>query len=236
LSIFADARLADRRPIDGRVRPDLDIVFDDDAGTLRNLEMGAVLLLREAEAFAAEDAAVLHDDTVADDDAVADGHLRMDCAVVADTGARTDDDVGIDDGSRSNRRPRSDGHEGADRHTGAEFRVRSNRTARIDSAWRRRGRHQQRHGSRERQIRLIGAQQSRRRGGGRHVESDDDRRRAGGRELRHVLLVREKAQVARRRALDPRDAVDLDFAVAIEPAAEPVSNLAELHGRNGTSR
>ena len=38
----ADPRLADRRPIDRRVRADLDVVFDDDAADLRNLVVRAV--------------------------------------------------------------------------------------------------------------------------------------------------------------------------------------------------
>ena len=60
-------RLADRRPIDRRVRADLDVVFDDDVAVLRNLEMRAVRLLDEAEAVAADHRAVLHDDAMADD-------------------------------------------------------------------------------------------------------------------------------------------------------------------------
>ena len=38
----ADPRLADRRPIDRRVGADLDVVFDDDVGVLRDLQMRAV--------------------------------------------------------------------------------------------------------------------------------------------------------------------------------------------------
>ena len=64
----ADARLADRRPIDRRVRADLDVVFDDDVGVLRDLQVRAVGLLGEAEAVAADDGAVLQDDAIADRD------------------------------------------------------------------------------------------------------------------------------------------------------------------------
>ena len=68
----ANPRLADRRPVDRTVRADLHVVFDDDGGGLRDLQVRAVGLLREAEAVAAEDDAVVEDDAVADDDALAD--------------------------------------------------------------------------------------------------------------------------------------------------------------------
>ena len=67
----ADARLADRRAIDRRVRADLDVVFDHDVAVLRDLEVRAVLLPREAEAVAADDDAVVQRHAVADDDALA---------------------------------------------------------------------------------------------------------------------------------------------------------------------
>src|SRR5205814_6519500 len=54
LGPFTDARLADRWPVDGRIRTDLDVVFDDDAGVLRDLEVRAVGLLHEAEPVAAD--------------------------------------------------------------------------------------------------------------------------------------------------------------------------------------
>ena len=55
----ADAGLADRRAIDRRVGADLDVVFDHDVGVLRDLEVRAVRLPREAEPVAADDRAVL---------------------------------------------------------------------------------------------------------------------------------------------------------------------------------
>ena len=61
-----DARLADRRTIDGGVRAELDVVLDDDGGDLRNLLVRAVAPADEAVAVAADDDAVLQDDAVAD--------------------------------------------------------------------------------------------------------------------------------------------------------------------------
>ena len=80
----ADPRLADRRPIDRRVRADLHVVFDDDVGVLGNLQVRAVGLLREPEAVAADDAAVENRHPVADDDVLADRDARVQDAVVAD--------------------------------------------------------------------------------------------------------------------------------------------------------
>ena len=97
----AHSRLSDRGAIDGCVGADLDIVFDHDVGVLGNLEMRSVGLFREAEAIAAEDGAVLHDDTVAQDDAFADRDLRIDEAVLADARAGADDHVWINDGPRA---------------------------------------------------------------------------------------------------------------------------------------
>ena len=84
LGAGADARLADRRAIDRRVGADLDVVFDHDVGVLRNLQVRAVLLPREAEPVAADDDAVVQRHAIADDDALANRDLRVDDAVVAD--------------------------------------------------------------------------------------------------------------------------------------------------------
>src|SRR5258706_11367355 len=115
----ADARFADRRPIDRGVGANLNIVFEHDAGALRNLQVRAVGLPRKAEALAADDGAVLQDDTMPDDDAIADGHLGTDDAVVADRRTGANRDVWIDDGPRTDRRSSADGDERTDRHVGA---------------------------------------------------------------------------------------------------------------------
>ena len=69
LSIFVPAPIR-VSPTAGRsivvLRADLDVVFDHHVGELRNLQMRAVRLPREAEAVAADDGAVLHDHAIAD--------------------------------------------------------------------------------------------------------------------------------------------------------------------------
>ena len=135
----ANARFADRRAIDRRVGADLHVVFDDDVGVLRNLEMRAVGLLGEAEAVAADDGAVLDDDAVADDDALANRHVRVHDAVVADPRAGADGDVRIDDRPRADRRARADGDERADRHVRADRGVARDGAQRVDARRRRLG-------------------------------------------------------------------------------------------------
>ena len=108
----ADARLADGRTIDRRIRADLHVVFDDDAADLRNLFVGAVAATREAEAVAADHDAVLQHDAAADADALADRDLGVDDAVVADLRKASDRDVRMHDRSRADpralgRRPRT---------------------------------------------------------------------------------------------------------------------------------
>ena len=61
-----DSRLADGWSIDGRVRAELHVVFDDDSGDLRDLLVRAVAASDEAVAVAADDDAVLQDHAIAD--------------------------------------------------------------------------------------------------------------------------------------------------------------------------
>ena len=94
---LADPRFADRRSIDRRVRADLDVVFDDDVGELRNLQMLSVRIFREPEPVAADDGAVEHDNAIAELHALANRYVSMEDAVVADNRAGTDYRVRIDD-------------------------------------------------------------------------------------------------------------------------------------------
>jgi hypothetical protein len=61
-----DPRLADGRPIDGRVGANLDIVFDHDRARLRNLLMRSIGARRKPVAIAAHHRAVLDDHPRAD--------------------------------------------------------------------------------------------------------------------------------------------------------------------------
>src|SRR5947207_3978572 len=115
----ANPRLADRRTIDRRVRANLHIVLDDDAGMLRNLQMRAVLLPREPETVAADDDPVVQRDAIADDDALANGRLGVNDAARANPRARADHDVGEDDRACADRRAGADRDEWPDRHLGA---------------------------------------------------------------------------------------------------------------------
>ena len=88
LGAGADARLADGGAIDRRVRADLDVVLDRRRRRSAGSCGACRRALREAEAVAADDGAVLDDDAVADLHALADRDARVDHAVLADDGAR----------------------------------------------------------------------------------------------------------------------------------------------------
>jgi hypothetical protein len=181
------------------------------------------------EALAADDAAVLHDDAVADHDPIANGDLRVQDAVLSHACAGAHDDVRIDHGPGADRRARADRHERTDRHVRAELHVRRDRAGPVDAPGRRHRGHQQRHGSRKRQVRLIGAQQRSRRARPHHVESHDDRRRARLRKLRHIFLMDEERQIAGPGTFDAGNPPDLDVAVAFQTTFQPFGDLTQLH-------
>ncbi len=124
----ADPRRPDRRSIDRGLCADLDVVFDDDSADLRNLVVGAVGPLREAEPVAADDGAVLDDDAIADPHPLANRDARVEDAVVANLRLPADHDVRIDDGARADscafadHRERTDGRTFAELHAFAEHR------------------------------------------------------------------------------------------------------------------
>src|SRR5215203_6664733 len=109
-----DARLADGRTVDRRVRPHLDIVLDDDDGALRDLAMRTVRTRHEPVAVAADNGTVLDDDAGAEDAPLAHRHVRVQQAVVPDGRAAADHDVRMNDGPIAYARPSADHDERAD--------------------------------------------------------------------------------------------------------------------------
>ena len=144
LSIFvpgADARLADRRPIDRRVRADLHVVFDHDAADLRNLLVRAVRPPGEAEAVAADHGAVLHDHAVADHHVLADRHVGVDARSPRQSSRRRRSTTcGADHRARADARARADDDERRDRDVGAELGRRIDAGERADAGRHPRGR------------------------------------------------------------------------------------------------
>src|SRR6185437_2884042 len=112
----ADDRVVDAATVDRRVRADLDVVFDDAAADVRNLDVLTVAL-HVAESVGPEPRTRMHDDTMtdaratvgrhrgkeltglADQDAVANHTVRCDrCRIanlhmVAENGVRSDGDI-----------------------------------------------------------------------------------------------------------------------------------------------
>ena len=106
-----DPRLAHGRPIDRRVRADLDVVFDDDDAVLRDLVVDAVRVGDVAVAVAADHGAVLHHHTAAQHRTFAHRHARVHDAVLADPDAGPEHHVRVEhdavaDVRRRRRRPR----------------------------------------------------------------------------------------------------------------------------------
>ena len=87
LGAAPDARLLHGRAVDGRQGADLDVVLDHHDPDLRDLLVAAVLVAREAEAVAADDRAVLHDDAMAQAAALAHVDAGVEHAVLADLDA-----------------------------------------------------------------------------------------------------------------------------------------------------
>ena len=144
LGPLADDRVAVAAAIDDRIGTDLDIVLEDDAADLRDLQMGPVVRRREGKTFAADPRTAADRDPVAEqrhDDrrewpdrrAPPDPHVRPDYAVGADDrpaadlgpradhGAGVDDDVGFEARIGMDRHARADPSAGEDRHGTQRF-------------------------------------------------------------------------------------------------------------------
>src|SRR5262249_6672473 len=80
LAAAPDARAAEPRAIDGRVRADLDVVLEHHVADLRHLLVLAALVELVAEAVAADHHARLEHDAVAEPAAFADHHARVEPA------------------------------------------------------------------------------------------------------------------------------------------------------------
>ena len=228
LGAGADARLADGRPIDRRVRADLHVVFDDDAADLRDLLVGAVAAMREAEAVAADDGAVLQDDAVADTNTLADRDVGVDDAVVANLRKASDRHVRVHDGACAD--PRALGHRRErDRMlaSGAIVAPGSTYARRCTTAG---GRHSSANSATARaNVRYGSSARSTAHGSvgdpGAAMTADACVFRSSSRYLRLEKKVRSPAAACVERG----DAGDLDVAVALESTGEPRGNVAQLH-------
>jgi hypothetical protein len=72
-----DARLLHGRAVDGHQGADLDVVLHHHDPDLRDLLVAPVLVAGEAEAVAADDRAVLHDDAMAETAGLAHVHAGV---------------------------------------------------------------------------------------------------------------------------------------------------------------
>src|SRR4030095_2198745 len=158
-----DARFADRRTIDRRVRAQFHIVFDDDGGHLRDLFVGAVTATDEPVTVAADHDAVLQHDAIAERHALSDRDVRMDHTVRPDASTRTDSDVGKDDRPVAAPRALAHRHERPKRDVYADLRIGGDRGRHMNTWCRTRHRRKQADGTRKRQVWIFRAQHRARR-------------------------------------------------------------------------
>src|SRR5919108_6452633 len=100
----ANPGLADGRPVNGRIRADLHVVFDRDVADLRNFVMRSVGSSCEAETVAADDGAVLDDYTMPDPNPLANRYARVDHAIITNVRPASDRHVRLNDRARSDAR------------------------------------------------------------------------------------------------------------------------------------
>src|SRR6185503_21010784 len=120
LGALADHGIADGAAVDRRAGADLDVVLNDDATDLRNLQvpLGAHDV---PEAILADVAAGMNDHAIADE-AVRDDGARADRAVAADPHFGADHGIGADESAAANLGARADHRTGLDGDVGLEAR------------------------------------------------------------------------------------------------------------------
>ncbi len=113
LRALADHGFAECAPVDGRIRSDLDIVFDPYDSDLRNLAMPSAHD-NESVAVGPDHHAAVHNASASDLRAVVDRDVRVDDRVaadhdvLADRGERADRHIRSESGGRGDRRQRRD--------------------------------------------------------------------------------------------------------------------------------
>jgi hypothetical protein len=221
-----DSRLANGRPIDRRVCPDLDVVFDREGTNLRDFFMRAVGAPREPKAVAADHGAILDDDAVANANAFANRDTRVNGAIVAYLRSLSDGDMGIHDRALADANPvtengeRANGSASAEGHAFADGREAMGARGGPD------GLVEETNGPGEREVRMRGTQHRTRRGLGPLAK--DHSRRARPAQLRRILGIREEGQVAGPGVLDAGNPANIDVAVAFETAIDAGREILEF--------
>src|SRR5690606_10003109 len=106
--VVADHGVFEGTAVDGGVGADLDVVADDDAADLRDLDPTAVALAREAEAVRADHRASMHDAAPPQRTAVVDRDVGVEHRSVAQHHPVTDVAAGADHDALAHRDPLPD--------------------------------------------------------------------------------------------------------------------------------
>ncbi len=152
----ADAGLAERGPVHGGQRADLDVVLDDDDADLRELVVPALAVPGEAEAVAADHGPVLHDDPAPEPAALAHLHARVDHAVLAHFDALVEHDVRVEGRARAHPHARPHDRERSHVHVRPEDRRGVHLRGRVHPGRGVRRRPDERHRPSEGQVGVVG--------------------------------------------------------------------------------
>ena len=170
--------------------------------------------------------------------ALAHRHVRVEDGVVPDAGAAAYHDVGVQNHPVTDAGARGDHHEWADADVRANDASAGNDAGRMHTRRRHSVSGEQLERLREGEIGVGRAERGH--GGGGHASADDDCGRPRRLQRCGVSRVGKEADVAGAGRLEPGDAGNLDGAIALQAAAQALSELAQCHGdrpgRRGRAR
>jgi len=117
LGAAVDPGISDRCPVNGRVGPDLDIVFNHNAACLANLVIRSIAYRCEAESVAADDGAVLYRYPVTDLTELANHDTCMQNHIISNADTRVEYDMRMKSGASTEFAPAGNDHVGTDAGT-----------------------------------------------------------------------------------------------------------------------
>ena len=203
--------------VDGRIRPDLDVVIDLDIADLGDLHI-VLSGSGKSEAVTPDDDAGVEDDPPADQAAAVDGHAGMKDGGLADNGIPADEDPRVEDRLVLDARPSTDVDAGIDHGLGRNIGPGFDAGIRVDSPCLFFLRMEECKEPAQGDIRLRDDQEvfpfTDRPG------SDEDRACCGGIEFFLVLRVGHKGQISLAGLIDAPDPLDKNLSVAFDVASQ----------------
>ena len=227
LDASAQARFADRGPVDAGVGLHFNAVFDDHGPGGRDLVIRAVGLLGEPEAVGPNHRAVLQDAVARDPHVLAHDRVGVGQEAVADLSVPVDHHKALEHAVVSKHDAFLNHHVRTDGGITAEPDIRADDGGRVDAGSGSRRRPKQLDGLGECQVRVVGAQQG---AAGRvDVRAHDNRCRARSLKLTAVLGIGEERHFAFRSLVHSRDTRNLHVGRSFRTASEPDGKVSQFH-------